>query len=98
MGGLELESMYNAYLEEMRIKSNHTVFYPVLKRCIDVFGAIVGLILLAPLFIAVSIAIKWEDPKGSVFLHKSELEKMAVCLSFISSGQWSTMRKNFLKA
>ncbi|MDX1535226.1 MAG: sugar transferase [Candidatus Spechtbacterales bacterium] len=32
----------------------------VLKRLVDIFGSIFGLVLLAPIFILIAIAIKWE--------------------------------------
>ncbi len=77
-----MESIYNSYLEDMRIKSNHTVFYPLLKRVIDICGVIAGLILLAPLFIIVSIAIKWEDPKGTVFFAQERVGKNGKIFKF----------------
>lgn len=41
--------------------------YLFLKRLIDITGSLIGLIILSPIFIVVSIAIKLEDPKGSIF-------------------------------
>ncbi|MDM8129773.1 sugar transferase [Paraclostridium benzoelyticum] len=41
--------------------------YLFLKRLIDITGSLIGLIILSPIFIVVSIAIKVEDPKGSIF-------------------------------
>ena len=38
----------------------------VLKRCLDVIGATVGLVALAPLFLAVAVAVKLDTP-GPVF-------------------------------
>ena len=40
---------------------------------IDLVGAIVGLILLMPVFIAVIVCIKIEDPKGSVFFYQNRV-------------------------
>lgn len=37
-----------------------------LKRVIDVLGALLGLLLLSPLFLVVAVAIKWHD-RGPVF-------------------------------
>ncbi|MCR1875986.1 sugar transferase [Paraclostridium bifermentans] len=45
--------------------------YRVIKRSIDFIGALIGLILLSPIFLIVAIAIKIEDPKGTIiFGHK----------------------------
>lgn len=41
--------------------------YIFLKRVIDIVGSLIGLIILSPIFLIVSIAIKVEDPKGSIF-------------------------------
>ncbi|CEK35532.1 sugar transferase [Paraclostridium sordellii] len=41
--------------------------YIFLKRVIDILGSLIGLILLSPIFLIVAIAIKIEDPKGSIF-------------------------------
>lgn len=55
------------------IKDNleKTYIYEFLKRSIDIVGAGIGLIVLSPLFLIISIAIKIEDPKGKIFFgHK----------------------------
>src|ERR1019366_6547440 len=39
----------------------------VVKRCIDVVGAIVGLVLFAPLMIAIAVAIKVTSPGPAFF-------------------------------
>lgn len=41
--------------------------YLFTKRLIDIIGALVGLMLLSPIFFIVAILIKLEDPKGPVF-------------------------------
>lgn len=46
----------------------------LIKRAIDVFGAVVGLILLSPLFLVVAIAIKL-DSRGPVFFRQERLTK-----------------------
>ncbi|WP_195335788.1 sugar transferase [Paraclostridium bifermentans] len=60
-------------LDKSKIKENinKPILYKVIKRFVDILGATVGLIIFSPLFIAISIAIKIEDPKGKVFFgHK----------------------------
>lgn len=49
------------------IQTNNSIFYIVSKRIIDIVGSLAGIILLSPLFLAVAIIIKIEDPKGKVF-------------------------------
>ncbi|WP_212934678.1 sugar transferase [Bacillus hominis] len=52
--------------------------YLFMKRLMDIFGALCGLIFLFPIFIIVAILIKLEDPKGPVFFKQTrvgEVEK-----------------------
>jgi lipopolysaccharide/colanic/teichoic acid biosynthesis glycosyltransferase len=46
---------------------NTSVAYRLVKRFMDITGSLLLLILLSPVFIITVIAIKIEDPKGSVF-------------------------------
>jgi exopolysaccharide biosynthesis polyprenyl glycosylphosphotransferase len=50
-------------------------FYLVAKRTMDIIGSIVGLIILSLLFLVVAIAIKIEDPKGTVFFSQTRVGK-----------------------
>jgi exopolysaccharide biosynthesis polyprenyl glycosylphosphotransferase len=50
-------------------------FYLTAKRTMDIIGSIVGLILLSLLFLVVAIAIKIEDPKGTVFFSQIRVGK-----------------------
>ncbi|MFR6471229.1 MAG: sugar transferase [Turicibacter sanguinis] len=43
-----------------------TKCYLILKRTMDIIGAIIGLILASPIMLIVAILIKIEDPKGSI--------------------------------
>ncbi|WP_407910738.1 sugar transferase [Lactiplantibacillus brownii] len=43
------------------------VGYHLIKRCFDFIASLFGLVILSPLFLAVSLAIKIEDHKGTVF-------------------------------
>lgn len=60
-------------IEKIVIKENN--LYLFLKRTLDIFASLVGLILLSPIFIIVAIAIKVEDPKGSVFFSQQRCGK-----------------------
>lgn len=51
------------------------VMYLIAKRAIDLIFALIGLVLLSPLFLIVSILIKLEDPKGSVFFCQTRVGK-----------------------
>jgi exopolysaccharide biosynthesis polyprenyl glycosylphosphotransferase len=50
-------------------------FYLAAKRTMDIIGAIIGLILTSVLFLVVAIAIKIEDPKGTVFFSQTRVGK-----------------------
>ena len=53
--------------ELMGLSNNVSKSYLVVKRIIDIVVSSIGIILLLPVFIIVSILIKLEDPKGKVF-------------------------------
>jgi exopolysaccharide biosynthesis polyprenyl glycosylphosphotransferase len=52
---------------EYQLANETTKSYLVVKRVLDIFGAIFGLLLFSIVFILIAILIKAEDPKGSVF-------------------------------
>ncbi|MFB9760929.1 sugar transferase [Ectobacillus funiculus] len=54
---------------------NNRKFYLFSKRCIDIIGALCGIIVLSLLFIVIAIAIKIEDPKGPVFFKQKRVGK-----------------------
>ncbi|MCU5114345.1 multidrug MFS transporter [Bacillus wiedmannii] len=62
-------------LEINKEKVNARKGYLVAKRCMDFIGAIIGLILLSPVFLIVAALIKYEDPKGSVFFKQIRVGK-----------------------
>ncbi len=43
------------------------------KRSLDIAGAVAGLVLLAPLFVAVALLVKMTDPAGPVFYRQNRL-------------------------
>ena len=53
--------------------SNISKWYLILKRFIDIVGAIVGIIVLSPILIIVAIFIKIEDSKGSIFFSQKRV-------------------------
>ena len=50
-------------------------FYLLSKRITDFVLALVGLILLSPVFLIVAFLIKWDDPKGTVFFDQDRVGK-----------------------
>lgn len=55
-------------LSEMREQLvREDALYIVIKRLVDIFGALIGLILAFPFMIIIAICIKLEDPKGPIF-------------------------------
>ncbi|MFR9068826.1 sugar transferase [Paeniclostridium hominis] len=62
-------SFCETLVREELIELNNSVSkgYLVVKRIIDIIGSAIGIILLLPVFIIVSILIKLEDPKGKIF-------------------------------
>ncbi|APX71952.1 sugar transferase [Companilactobacillus allii] len=53
----------------------HRYVYRSVKRLFDLVASLIGLILLSPVFLIVAIAIKIEDPSGSVFYSQIRLGK-----------------------
>nr|WP_233146911.1 sugar transferase [Paenibacillus selenitireducens] len=49
--------------------------YAVTKRCMDFLGALIGLILLSPIFVVVGIAIKLDGSNGPVFYRQVRVGK-----------------------
>lgn len=49
--------------------------YLICKRLIDIIASLLGIILLSPIFLIVAVAIKIEDPKGSVFFKQDRCGK-----------------------
>jgi len=47
--------------------------YRAIKRVFDFFASLAGLLILSPLFLAIAVAIKLEDPKGTVFYSQVRL-------------------------
>lgn len=52
-----------------------SLFYISMKRMIDIVAAIIGLIILFPLFVFIAFCIKIEDPKGPVFFSQPRVGK-----------------------
>lgn len=55
------------------VYQSHRYGYRISKRMFDIVASAFGLIILSPIFLIVAIAIKIEDPKGSVFYSQTRL-------------------------
>lgn len=62
-------------LKYQRIEPKRGKLYLFLKRSLDIFASLAGLIVLSPLFLIVALAIKIEDPKGSIFFSQQRCGK-----------------------
>ena len=62
-----MELATNRFLAKQREQLvRDTKCYLILKRTMDIMGAIIGLILASPIMLIVAILIKFEDPKGPI--------------------------------
>ena len=59
--------------ESAELTVNRSAAYKFIKRAFDVVASAVGLVLCVPVFLAVGIAIKAEDPEGPVFYHHQRI-------------------------
>lgn len=63
------------YVKSGQLLVHDSAVYLLTKRLIDIFGAVVGIILLSPVFLVVSLAIKFEDPKGKIIFKQVRVGK-----------------------
>ncbi|WP_455537655.1 sugar transferase [Terrisporobacter sp.] len=70
-----MESSLRNLREDEKIKPKEGVVYLFCKRAMDIIGSLAGIILLSPLLLIVAIAIKIEDPKGSIFFAQKRCGK-----------------------
>ncbi|WP_243495568.1 sugar transferase [Priestia aryabhattai] len=60
---------------EKKVNPNNQKGYLFSKRCIDIIGALTGLLVLFIVFIVIGLLIKIEDPKGSIFFSQKRVGK-----------------------
>lgn len=58
---------------KQKVRVNTT--YLASKRIVDIIGAVLGIVVLSPLFLFIVIAIKLEDPAGPIFYAHNRLGK-----------------------
>jgi len=54
---------------------NNRKMYLVTKRLLDLFGSVIGILILSPVFILIAIFIKFEDPKGPILFKQERVGK-----------------------
>jgi len=57
------------------VEVNERLAYKIVKRLMDIFGALIGLILLSPILVFVAICIKIEDKNSPVFFSQIRVGK-----------------------
>lgn len=70
-----MENSLRKLREDERIQPKEGPVYLFFKRAMDIIGSLCGIILLSPLLIIVALAIKIEDPKGSIFFSQKRCGK-----------------------
>src|SRR5690606_3275823 len=71
---MDMNTRYSDMVFES-VKTNTSNGYLYTKRFLDIAGSLMGLIILIPLFLIVSLMIKIEDPKGPVFFKQKRVGK-----------------------
>ena len=70
-----MENSLRKLREDDTIQPIEGPIYLFFKRAMDIIGSLCGIILLSPLLIIVALAIKIEDPKGSIFFSQQRCGK-----------------------
>lgn len=71
---MDINTRYSERMFES-VKTNTSNGYLYTKRFLDITGSLVGLIILLPLFLLISLLIKMEDPTGPVFFKQKRVGK-----------------------
>lgn len=70
---VEKNEQTNIFIGDLSTESRGQKTYLITKRLIDIFGAIVGLIIFSPLFLIVALMIKLEDRKGTIIFKQTRV-------------------------
>lgn len=54
---------------------NEKNFYNLFKRALDIIGSLLGIFILSFIFVIISILIKLEEPKGTIFFSQERVGK-----------------------
>ena len=66
---MECDNMTDIRANDIGEVTRGTTFYLIVKRTIDILGALIGLVLLSPIFLIVAIAIKLDSKGPIIFGH-----------------------------
>lgn len=66
---MECDNMTDFRANDIGEVTSGTTFYLIVKRTIDILGALIGLVLLSPIFLIVAIAIKLDSKGPIIFGH-----------------------------
>ena len=66
---MECDNMTDFRANDIGEVTRGTTFYLIVKRNIDILGALIGLVLLSPIFLIVAIAIKLDSKGPIIFGH-----------------------------
>lgn len=66
---MECDNMTDFRANDIGEVTRGTKFYLIVKRTIDILGALIGLVLLSPIFLIVAIAIKLDSKGPIIFGH-----------------------------
>lgn len=66
---MECDNMTDFRANDIGEVTRGTTFYVIVKRTIDILGALIGLVLLSPIFLIVAIAIKLDSKGPIIFGH-----------------------------
>lgn len=66
---MECDNMTDFRANDIGEVTRGTTFYLIVKRTIDILGALIGLVLLSPIFFIVAIAIKLDSKGPIIFGH-----------------------------
>ena len=66
---MECDNMTDFRANDIGEVTMGTTFYLIVKRTIDILGALIGLVLLSPIFLIVAIAIKLDSKGPIIFGH-----------------------------
>ena len=66
---MECDNMTEFRANDIGEVTRGTTFYLIVKRTIDILGALIGLVLLSPIFLIVAIAIKLDSKGPIIFGH-----------------------------
>lgn len=75
MSDLAKHDSINAPDDEIKNNLENKVIYNISKRTLDIFGSLVGLVILSIILLVVSLLIKLEDPKGPIFFSQKRIGK-----------------------